>query len=281
MQLIQFYRHPARYLLQQRLNLRFEMDEELLNPREPFVLEGLEAWQLRQLMLSQRMKGNVLADSLPLIQATGVLPQGLVGEQAFYEQAQKVNDFADIVFTEQPKAIQEARSFELDLGEFTLMGQLEGISEQGLFEYDLAKTKGADLLAVWCRHLVLNCLKPQGVICESRWITEDSDVHLKPVDDAEAILTALLGHYWQGLQQPLALFSKTSFAYAKAELNGGKANPDTAIKTAWLGNQHLNGEMNDLYYQQLYHTPPLDDEFKQLALAIYQPIYDHLAESKL
>ena len=175
----------------------------------------------------------------------------------------------------------EALPFELSLGEFTLMGQLEGCSEQGLFEYRLAKAKGGDLLAVWCRHLVLNCLKPEGVVCESRWITEDSDIHLMPIDNAESLLTELLNYYWQGLQQALPLFANTSFAYAKAALNGGRANPDNAMWNTWQGNQRVTGEMDDLYYQQLYQTPPLDDAFKTLALEIYQPIYDHLASEKL
>lgn len=280
-QLTQFYRHPARYLIQQRLGLSLDSDEAQLDPREPFSLGGLEAWQLRQQLLSQRLQGNVLADSLPLIQATGILPQGLMGEQAFYDQANIVNTFADTLEAEYPETFIEALPFELSLGEFTLMGQLEGCSEQGLFEYRLAKAKGGDLLAVWCRHLVLNCLKPEDVVCESRWITEDSDFHLIPVENAESVLTELLNYYWQGLQQALPLFANTSFAYAKAALNGGKANPDTAMLKAWQGSSYASGEIDDLYYQQLYQTSPLDDAFKELALAIYQPIYDHLASGKL
>ncbi len=281
LQLTQFYRHPARYLIQQRLGLSLDRDEAQLDPREPFALEGLEAWQLRQQLLTQRLQGNVLADSLPLIQATGILPQGLMGEQVFYEQAEKVDDFADSLASVYPETFIEAIAFELDIDQFTLMGQLEGCSEQGLFQYRLAKAKGGDLLAVWCRHLVLNCLKPQGVVCESRWITEDNDIQLLPVENAESILSELLSYYWQGLQQALPLFANTSFAYAKAELNGGRANPDNAMWAAWQGNQQLSGEMDDLYYQQLYQTPPLDEAFKALALAIYQPIYDHLASGKL
>ena len=40
------------------------------------------------------------------------------------------------------------------------------------------------------------------------------------------------------------------------------------------------GEADDLYYQQLYQEAPLDEAFKALALAIYQPIYDHLGPEK-
>lgn len=279
-QLIQFYRHPGRYLLQQRLGLRLESDDEQLDSREPFALGGLEGWQLRQQLLSQRLQGESLATALPLIEATGVLPQGEIGQQLFHDEVDKVDTFADSLLADYPAQFLEPISFELSLAEFKLMGQLEACSHGGLFHYRLGKAKGGELLAIWCRHLVLNCLKPEGVKCESRWITEDNNIQLMPVDDAESHLAELLTYYWQGCQQPLPLFANTSFAYAKAVLKGGKSNPDNAMLTAWQGNQFQMGEADGLYYQQLYQEAPLDEAFKALALAIYQPIYDHLGPEK-
>jgi exodeoxyribonuclease V gamma subunit len=276
-QLNQFYRHPGRYLLQQRLRLRLEFDDELLDPREPFSLGYLESWQLRQQLLSQRLKGESLEDALPLLKATGSLPHGEIGQQLFYDEVDKVNKFA-VRLTDYPEQFIGPISFELSLSEFSLMGQLDDCSVKGLFNYRLSKAKGGDLLSIWCGHLVLNCLRPQGVLCESRWVTEDIDIKLKPVDDPESLLLGLLEVYWQGCQQAIPLFSKTSFAYAKAFLKNGKGEPDTAMMKSWKGNKHTPGEMDDNYYQQLYKTTPLNDEFKKLAIAIYKPIYDHLED---
>ena len=280
-QLIQFYRHPARYLMQQRLGFHLAIDEESLESREPFALDGLEAWQLRQQVLAQRLAGDDLADIQPLIEATGVLPQGVVGEHALNEQVEKVEDFVDVLLPVYPASFLAPIQFELDLDAFTLVGQLEGVSSAGLFQYRLGKVKGGELLAVWCRHLVLNMLKPDGVACESRWITEDADVHLLPVDEPAALLLDLLNHYWIGCQQPLPLFAETSFAFAKVSLNGGRGNPDNAMWASWLGGQFAMAESDDIYYQQLYKTAPLDDDFKALAIAIYQPIFDHLKGGRL
>ena len=280
-QLIQFYRHPARYLMQQRLGFHLAIDEESLESREPFALDGLEAWQLRQQVLAQRLAGDDLADIQPLIEATGVLPQGVVGEHALNEQVEKVEDFVDVLLPVYPASFLAPIHFELDFDAFTLVGQLEGVSSAGLFQYRLGKVKGGELLAVWCRHLVLNMLKPDGVACESRWITEDADVHLLPVDEPAALLLDLLNHYWIGCQQPLPLFAETSFAFAKVSLNGGRGNPDNAMWASWLGGQFAMAESDDIYYQQLYKTAPLDDDFKALAIAIYQPIFDHLKGGRL
>ena len=275
-QLIQFCRHPGRYLLQQRLGLKLDVDDEKLDPREPFALDGLSGWQLRQHLLTHRLQGESLASTLPLFTATGILPQGKMGQQLFLEQADKVDAFAERLLADYPEQFLDPLPFELSLSGFTLSGQLEGCSEQGLFQYRLGKAKGGELLAIWCSHLVLNYLKPEGVTCESRWVTEDNHIHLMPVDEPEVLLTELLAYYWQGCQQPLPLFANTSFAYAKVVLGKGKGNPDNAMWLAWEGNQQYSGEKDDLYYQQLYQTAPLGDEFKALALAIYQPIYDHL-----
>ena len=280
-QLIQFYRHPARYLMQQRLGLQLGVSEEVLDSREPFSLDGLSAWQLRQQVLEQRLNGDALQAIKPMIDATGVLPQGTVGEMSFQDQATKVETFVEKLLPDYPDDFIDSIPVELSLGEFSLLGQLEGCSSAGLFQYRLGKLKGGELLAVWCRHLVLNCLKPQGVVCESRWITEDAEIHLLPVAEPEQHLLALLNHFWTGCQSPLPLITNTSFAYAKAALNGGRADPDKAMWATWLGGQFATAEADDVYYQQLYKTAPLAEAFKALALDIYQPIYEHLAGGRI
>lgn len=280
-QLTQFYSHPGRYLLQQRLGLYLDADEAVLESREPFELAGLEAWQLRQQMLMQRLRGQTAKEIKPLIDAMTVLPQGQMGELAFSEQLDKVDQFVERVEPHYPDGFVDAVSFELTIGEFVVTGQLESLSQTGLFDYRFGKLKGAALLALWCRHLVLNCVKPEGVVCESLLITEDSEVHLRAVDDPETLLLELLQYYWQGCQQPLALFPNTSLAFAKAELNQTRANSQTAMWSSWQGGQYRVAESDDLYYQQLYDEPPLDETFQQLTLSIYAPLYAHLAEGRL
>ena len=279
MQLLAFYRHPARFLLQQRLGLFLEADEAPLESREPFDLDGLQAWSLRQQLLAHRLNDDKIAEVLPLIQATGVLPQGSVGDIIFNEQQAKVEAFTDTLLPDYPDEFITPLAFDLDINGFAIHGQLEGLTNDGLFRFRMAKSKGGELLTIWFQHLILNCLQPENIICESHWITEDKTYHFQPVEDAHLLLGELLGWYWQGLQQPLPLFSNTSFAFAKASLKGN--NTDSAMFGAWEGNLYISGEKNDLYYQQVYDDSPLDDDFKALALAIYTPIKAHLSEDEL
>ena len=280
-QILRFFSHPARYCLQERLGLRLETDDDQLEVREAFALDGLQAWSLRQQLLSYRLQDKGLNEALTLVKATGVLPQGQVGEQVFYDEVEKVEKFAQQLLADYPEEFLTPLPFELVIDGYQLHGQLEGLSADGLFDYRMGKTKGNHVLNVWLRHLILNSMKPTTVTCESRLITENSDYTFMPVEDAKAILKTLLDLYWQGLQQPLSLFPNTSFAFAQASLNGGRANPETAMNNAWQGGQFLNGEGEDLYYQQLYVTPPLDDPFKELALTVYEPLQAHLVGGKL
>jgi len=279
-QLTKFFRHPTRYCLQERLGLRLETDEDQLESREPFALDGLQAWTLRQQLLDYRLQDKKLADAMAMIQATGILPQGHVGESIFTDQIDQVEQFSDKLLPLYPDEFLAPQTFELSLNEYTLSGQLNDLSASGLFNYRMGKTKGNQLLTVWLHHLVLNCIKPEGVVCESRLVTENNDFHFQVVAEAEAVLNDLLELYWQGLRQPLPLFANTSFAYAKASLNG--KNAESEMNKAWEGNQYSSSEKEDRYYQQLYNdVSPLDDQFKELAIAIYQPIQAHLVGGEL
>jgi len=278
-QLIKFFQHPARTLLQERLGLYLEQNDDSLETREPFALNGLEAWSLRQDLLSHRLQNKQIVDSLKMVKASGILPQGSVGEHVFHGQVEQVEEFADKLLADYPDTFIDPVAFNLTIGEFKLMGQLDGISAEGIFNYRMAKTKGNQILNTWIRHLMLNCLQLDGVVCESRLITENDDYSFLAVPDAKAILHSLLELYWQGLQQPVPFFAETSFAFAKAHFKNNKTA--SAIKTAWEGGFNSSGEGNDLYHQQLYATAPLDEPFKELALAVYEPVKAHIIGGKL
>ena len=281
-QLVQFFRHPVRYLLTERLGLRLDLNDDQLDTREPFQLDGLQAWQLRQQLLGASLEKSSTADIYDYVQASGVLPQGAMGEHIFEQQQNQVTRFAETLLSHYPDEIIDTELVDLKIGDFHINGQLQGLSTKGLFFYRMAKTKGSDLLNAWLHHLILNCVKPVGVLLQTELITEDNHYQFKPLSDAESHLQQLLNLYWQGLHEPLPLFNNTSFAYAKAALNEkSRANPDNAMWVAWLGGQFANGEAEDIYHQQVFVEPPLDDSFKQMAENVYQPIQTQLMESTL
>lgn len=270
--LIRFFSHPARFLAQQRLGLNFESDDVALETREPFTLDGLEAWSLRQQLLDGRLRGIEENDIRPAIAACGVLPQGHFAELLLGVQLEQVDAFSEKLQPLLADAQREPLPFEFDCEGFTLTGQLEGLSSAGLLHYRMAKMKSKDLLALWLSHLVLNCLRPHGVTPRSRLLAEDRMVTLAPVEDAPARLADLLLLYWQGLHAPLSLFPESSLAYAQAEL-GGKHNAQGAALKVWQSDDYRRGEDSDPYHRLLFAPMPLDETFGTLALRVYQPIW--------
>ena len=77
---IRFFRQPVKYLARERLRIHLEEQEGLLESREPFILDGLAAYTLRQELLDLRLAGGSMEGGWEIARAGGRLPQGRVGE---------------------------------------------------------------------------------------------------------------------------------------------------------------------------------------------------------
>ncbi|WP_438970834.1 exodeoxyribonuclease V subunit gamma [Methylophaga sp.] len=280
-QLIRFFAHPAKFLLRERLGIRLELDEEELESREPFALDHLESWQLRQWLLESNLTPFSDEGLKPLVQATGMLPQGLIGDAWFERESETVDAFIEKLRPVLPDNGPITLPIALEIDNFRISGQLEQVSEQGLLRYRLAKKKGKDLIAAWIDHLILNILQPEGIKLETRLVLQDADYLFLPVTGPTHILADLLTLYWQGCHLPLKFFDQSSLAFAATSF--GK-KPEQAIKKAqdkWAASGDFPGEGEDVYYRQLYRESPLGNEFKELALRVYNAIQLHIQGGEL
>ncbi|MGB5063168.1 MAG: exodeoxyribonuclease V subunit gamma, partial [Candidatus Competibacter sp.] len=92
--LIRFFKNPARWLLRERLGIRVKEGEEALETREPFVLDGLENYQLLGQALELYREDRPAAAIEAVLRAGGALPHGQVGECVFAEAQERVVRFA-------------------------------------------------------------------------------------------------------------------------------------------------------------------------------------------
>lgn len=281
-QLARFFTHPARFLLRERLGVRLELEEDELESREPFALDGLESWSLRQQMLQARLE-DLSDDGLkPLIDATGMLPQGHVGEAWYQQESKTVDDFVERLAAKLPPGERMDLAVDLEIDEFFLGGQLHDVTEHGLLRYRLANKKGKDLISSWIDHLLLNILRPVGVILETRLVLQDAELLFLPVTGPSQVLANLLKLYWQGCHQPLKFFDKSSYEYARISLGDKPEKAFPTASRAWNPNSDKQpGEQDDPYYQLLYPASPIDEEFAEIAQQVYHPIHQHLEGGKL
>jgi len=269
--LSRFLGHPARYLLQVRLGLYLDAVEEPLPAHEPFVLDGLEGWSVRQRLLELQLETGRAREALSLFRAGGLLPHGRVGEVNFGKQVNAVMAFAGRLGGQWPPEFLEPIDFDLVSEEMRLNGRLNGVTPRGLMGSRLSKVSARDILTLWVRHLALNAIAPNGIERTSLWVGEDKTICLGPVEGANDLLQELLGIYWQGLHRVLPFFPKSALAYANA-LGKGRDHPLKAARQEWLGSEFSPGECQDPYFDLCYRgLDPLDDEFTRLAQAVFGP----------
>lgn len=281
-QLIRFFTQPTRYLVRERLGIRLEEDEGLLETREPFALDSLSGYLLRQSLLDGRLQGAPREDIHAAARAGGLLPHGQVGLVLLGLEASRVERFARRVEARQPPERREAIPVDLDLGPIRLRGRLADLGEPGRFAYRFAKTKVKDRIGLWIHHLLLNRLAPPGILPESLWLGEEGAIHLTPVANAEAELRRLADLYWAGLSQVLHLFPESSYAYAARVHKDG--NLGAALREAykaWEENEFTErGEETDPYHHLVFRgVDPLDEEFFTLAETVFLPLLAHQEEA--
>lgn len=288
-ELVQFYQHPARFLMRNRLGVYLEEEQVSTEDREPFFLGGLEGYQLGQEMLKRYMKGRDPASFRAIAMATDMLPQGWPGEESFQATLEEVRQFgADLQQAFEQEELESAE-VNLRIEEFRLTGRLTDLYESGRVDYRYGSARSKDLIDLWIQHLVLQVVNPVGQKGHSRLFTLDKkqglvDHVLDPIsaDEAHAYLIELLKNYWQGLMQPFPFFANTSYTYAEAVIKKDKDHEE-AVKAAyrkWMGSYGYSFEGEDAYNHRIFgHSNPLELEaFKTLAVSFWKPFFEILGE---
>jgi exodeoxyribonuclease V gamma subunit len=280
-QFIRFFTHPVRYLVRERLGIRLEEDEGLLETREPFTLDPLSGYQLRQALLEGRLRGRPVGEVHAAAHAAGFLPHGTVGDVLLQREAGRVEGFAGRVEAQRPTETRVAIPVDLDLGPIRLRGPLADLGRHGRFVYRFAKTRVKDRMALWIRHLALNRLVPPDVTPQSLWLGADGEIRLQPVAHPEEELRRLADVYWAGVSRVLPLFPQSSYTYARTyQRNGDRRAALADAHTAWDENEYTGqGEACEAYHRLVFRCrDPLDEEFSLLAETVFLPLLLHQEE---
>lgn len=273
--LIRFAAHPARYFLRERLRIKLEQAESEFEVREPFALDALDAYQLKQGLLARRDGRH--ADAFALARAAGALPHGTVGQVLFERHKRRVMAFEEKLAAVLPAEPREPLEVDLMLGAMRLTGSLTGLGEQGLVRHRLAKLKAKDRLHAWILHLTVNAVAPRDFGRVTRWIAEDAMLTIQPVEEASEHLADLLECYWLGLLRPLHFFPETSLKYVQ------QSAVTPQVRATWdgAGLQGDGGEGGDAYYRLAFRArDPLDQEFEHLSGIVYGPMLAAMTEEK-
>jgi exodeoxyribonuclease V gamma subunit len=268
---LRFFRNPSRALLRERLGIQIVTSDDALADEEPFVAGYAE----RQ-ALTQRLEAAVLAgeafEALAARSRTGnEYPAGAIGTQ---QREQHVAELAAVSAALAPLREEAALppvpvslSFELDDGDWRLVGNLAQLRASGQTVWRLDDLRASDRIDAVLRHLVLCAVRPAGVETTTTHIACDQPLTLPtiPQNEARSRLATLLAHYRTGLTRPLRFFPRSAWAYVENDLSSGDA------RRKWDGGQYA-GESADPYYELAMRgvIDPLDEEFEQIAVDVFE-----------
>jgi exodeoxyribonuclease V gamma subunit len=272
--LIAFFRNPAQFFIKKRLGITLSGGAGMLEEREPFALDGLTQYQIEQDLLAKALAGMDLERELPLILASGQLPHGHCGVTSSRKLCSDMEVFAAIVATHVNGKPVAPMMVDMTIGDWALSGRIDGVNENGLACYRPAPLQPKDMLKIWILHLVLNCTSRSSSILIGKELMQ----LYRPVEDSRVLLKELLALYWRGLREPLRFFPRSSHAFAKATIEpDGRRDPQTQANFEWKDEQS-DGYI-DLAFRNV--SEPLDIEWQELALKVFEPLIKSRTETKL
>ncbi|MGK9066914.1 exodeoxyribonuclease V subunit gamma [Stutzerimonas chloritidismutans] len=283
-QLLQCFRHPARFLLEQRLGVRLADDQEALATDEPFDLE-LPAWNgLRRLTLQAMEHGWSDEDERRMACAAGWLPTGELGQALWGKLRGPVRAFTPRLFELRPEAVPEPLAVDITLAGVRIHGWLDGVTPGGLFGWKLGKLGEWDLPPFWLRHLLLNLSATPGIERHSMMLSPAGDWQLGPLANAAELLEPWLDAYRHAIREPLPLLPRSSHAFAKGYRKPARGSEpiETARKRAreaWVGAEFspIAAESEDPWNALAFRDrDPLDERFETLAQRLIGPALDAL-----
>lgn len=276
-QLIRFFSHPGRYLLGQRLGIRFPDKEEELPSAEPFTISRQNRRQLADRLLPLYFDGKD-EESIRLAALAGnEFPPGQMGRNRLEQELMEMGAFAQTVMADlhSGKADPASGHFEFVINgeKWRLSGALLNLWQSGLVRIRYDRGNAWDYLAGWIEHLFLNAAMPVGIMPHSAWHYRNESLRLEIYPDAKDRLGELLAIYRMGLTAPVHFFPRSSWEFVAGNDNMNKA------KGEWVYAQNAHaGEHAESYTRLAMRgvSNPLDDEFIELSKRVFAPLYGHL-----
>ena len=265
--LTRFWNDPIRFLLAERLGLRLHRHDEAVPEDEPFHLDFLTGYQLKNDLIAHLRQDGDAASFCAKAAADGLLP-GFAGHRLHCRQLVDTTSFLldrlDRIAGEPAPPLPVER----DLEDVRLLGQLDNLYSTGRTVLRPAAYKGRDLFRLWVQHLTLCLLRPPGIKPVSTHIATDATLVLEPIADPEQHLIHLIRLYQQGLCRPLHFYPDISFAMARAKtLEQGR----NAAGSKWFSGYRPGAEEAPEYRLALRNETPLDSEFEELA-GLFAPL---------
>jgi exodeoxyribonuclease V gamma subunit len=293
--LVRFFDNPTRWFLQQRLGVYLGRDAELLEDREPIELDALDRWQIGDALLRGALTDGVLdlAATWPVERASGRLPLGMPGRDAFDEIAPIADALARAAAQFRAGERLDPERIDVAVDDTRVTGVLRDLWPGGQIAAQYSRVEGRYELRLWIRHLARAAAGGRRasslLIGRGRKDDGPAQIRFRPVDDPLANLRTLLHLFRAGHHAPLPFFAGASRAFVDAlrGTGGGAERALDAAHKAFAASDHGRGDSNDPYVAEIYPNGlPLvalaarEYKFADVADAVLTPLLVHREEVK-
>ena len=286
--LLRFFDNPSAFFLRESLGLRDASRTLPLEEREPFALDGLDAYRIRAGLAEAMIQGDDHAHLMDRFRAEGVLPPSESGERLYGALEAEAAGFAETVRRLAPSGGPlPAVDVLVRCGDFTLTGRLDGLRGARQLFARPASMKARERMRSWIQHLVLSSLCRTDLPSETLLVMKNGACRFLPPDDPSGLLLAVLETYWSGLRMPAPYFPETSFAW-QGRLEKGEADALKAARSAWRGSDFggPKGEGSDASVMRCFGDGFPEpgssgfESFRRTAETLVRPVMEHSEEVK-
>ena len=237
-----FFAHPVRSFLRQRLRVTTPYDVDETKDAIPITLDGLEKWEVGDRLVRDVLAGGDPQAAMLAEQLRGLLPPEELGAAMLTEHRHARTPARG---GRGAAAVRGPRTLDvdIDLGDRRLTGTVGNVFGNNLVAVSYSSLGAKHRLAAWLDALALAAGRPDEnwtAHTIGRWGRSGRRALVSPMpdDDARTLLRDLVAVMERGQREPLPLPVRTSLAFAEefaiGERGGSQADPDAKARAEWV-----------------------------------------------
>ncbi|MBC8212583.1 MAG: exodeoxyribonuclease V subunit gamma [Gammaproteobacteria bacterium] len=285
-QLISFYKNPAKYFIQNRLNMSLQDYSETIDDDEVFALDALQRYQINSQLLSDLLIDQKISAEKYLY--AGSLAQQNSGQIQFDDLQNQTTELYSELINHQHYNGLHYFDAAIRLNEYGLKGRVASFSQQGLLHLSQSSIKGKYVFSYWIQHCFL-CATTD--IAFSEFLIKDKSYKWYgfcrlETEQARQYLQQLIDGYIEGQRQLQSFYPDTAFVYETSKAKKGAESARQDIKRLWQDDEYsFFNEPKDIYIQTSlknsgYSGEYLSQEFFDLSARYMAVALDYWDEIK-
>ena len=300
-----FLANPVQAFFNRRLGVYFDDENAAPEDQEPFGLDSLAQWQVRERLVGAALEApdetdgwrHRMDEALAGLRRSGRFPLAGIGAavaEALRGEVEALLLRHQRLVAAHPQRLDGSRRLGFEHDGIVVEGDLAGLRADAAGAPCLLRTrpgrltvgsKGAwrydVLVQPWVTHLMANA----SGLGMTTWLAGiDADLRLPPLSAEESTghLRQLVDAWCEGQRGPLPAACQAAFAWLEAEKDG--KNPEEPATRAYEGGEHHIGDLGrSPYHARIYPTAEAlfqGGGFLDLTEVLYRPLYEAVARGE-